>query len=153
MPLCGFNKRMIDGIVTFSDGLFTATLDRGKQNGVDDLSAVATEVREIGLFIDALKERYGSPDDSGKAMPDMIYGIAVFAGGLLKSTLARQRDTDADLAAVFDAQVKEVGGFLEALEKKHQTLKRTNSPEATMKKAVEWIDANSALSSVTTTIE
>lgn len=142
MPLCGFNQQMIEGIVTFSDGLFSATVERGQQNGVDDVSAVATEVREIDLFIDALKSRYGAPDDSGKVMADMIYGIAVFSRGLLRATLAEQGSSRSHIAQVFDGQVRSIGMFLEELEKTHQFLKKSNSPEETMKKAVEWIDAN-----------
>lgn len=144
MPLCGFNQKMIDGIVTFSDGLFTATVERGQQNGIDDVSALATEVQEIDLFIDALKSRYSAPEDTGKSMADMIYGVAVFARGLLRATLAEQRNSLARVDHAFDGQVRNVGEFLEALERRHQLLKKSNSPEQTMKKAVEWIDLNTS---------
>lgn len=142
MPLCGFNEKMIEGIVVFSDGLFAATLERGKENGVEDVKAVDTETREIDLFIQALKDKYGSPDDAEQSMAGMIYGVAVFAGSLLKATLAAQESSKASLGATFDDQVKKVGSFLEELEKTHQVLKRSNSPEQTMKMAVDWIDKN-----------
>ena len=142
MPLCGFNKQMIDGIVIFSQGLFEATIERGVQNKVDDLTAVKREVHEIDLFIKSLHDKYGKPEDATKKMAEMIYGIAVFAGGLFKSTVAHNGHSKVDLKGTFEKQVKKVSEFLEQLENEHQELKKTNTPEETMKKAVQWIDDN-----------
>lgn len=142
MPLCGFNKKMIDGIITFSEGLYEATIERGQQNRVDDLTAVRTEVDEIGLFVKALRDKYKTPDDTSKKMAEMIYGIAVFSGSLFKSTLAQNGHATSDLTTTFQNQVKQIGLFLERLEIKHQELKKTNTPEQTMVKAVQWVDDN-----------
>lgn len=79
MPVCGFNGKMIDGIVVFAQGLFEATIARAKENGVSIEEAFKQEVRDMTLF-------------------------------------------------------------LEALENKHQELKRAHSPHETMRKVVEWID-------------
>jgi hypothetical protein len=142
MPLCGFNKKMIDGIITFSEGLFEATIQRGKQNRVDDFTAVRTEVHEIDLFIKAFRDKYKTPEDTSKKMAEMIYGVAVFSGGLFQSILARNGHATSDFATTFQNQVKEIGLFLERLESKHQELKKTNTPEQTMAKAVQWVDDN-----------
>lgn len=142
MPLCGFNSKMIEGIVTFSEGLYEATIERGRLTNVDDLVAVRTEVKEIELFIKALQEKYGITVETSKKMAEMIYGIAVFSGGLFESTLGQNGSAEAGLKRAFDRQVKKISDFLEQLESKHQELKKTNTPIQTMAKAVEWIDQN-----------
>lgn len=142
MPLCGFNRKMIDGIIIFSEGLFEATIERGRQNKVDDLTAVKTEVEEIDLFIKALQAKYGLTVETSKKMAEMIHGIAIFSGGLFESTLAQNGHAKADLKKAFDQQVKKISDFLEQVENEHQRLKKTNTPEQTMVKAVKWIDDN-----------
>lgn len=142
MPLCGFNNKMIEGIELFSEGLFEATMERGQQNGVTAHSAVESEVREIQLFVSALQQKYGTPEQTPKKMAQMIFGIAVFASGLFESTLAQEKLSSSDLQPQFSQQVRKIGKFLEALESKHQELKKTNTAEQTMIKAVEWIHQN-----------
>lgn len=142
MPLCGFNQKMIEGIVTFSEGLFEATIERGQQNNVNSLTAIKTEVQEIDLFIKALQEKYGMTVETSKKMAEMIYGIAVFSGSLFESTLSQNGHSTEDLKTAFDQRVKRISEFLEQLENKHLELKKTNTPEQTMVKAVQWIDDN-----------
>jgi hypothetical protein len=142
MPLCGFNKKMIEGITLFSQGLFEATIERGRQNKVSDLSAVTTEAHEIDLFLKALKARYASPEDTQKRIAQMIYGIAVFSSALFDSTLSQNGHAETDFKSTFDAEVERITVFLEQLELQHQELKKTNSPEQTMIKAAKWIDQN-----------
>ena len=142
MPLCGFNKKMIDGIVIFSEGLYEATIERGHQNEVSDLTAIETEIEEIDLFIKALQSKYGLTVETSKRMAEMIYGIAVFSGSLFESTLDKNSQADTDLHQAFNQQVKKISLFLEQLENKHQELKKTNTAELTMVKAVQWIDDN-----------
>jgi uncharacterized protein YaaN involved in tellurite resistance len=141
MPLCGFNKKMIDGIAIFSEGLFEATLQRGEENKHDASRAIKNEVTEIELFINRLKRKYGAAVDTPKKMAEMIYGIAVFAGALFESTLA-EANSDKEVKDAFDRKVKAITEFLERVEAKHQDLKKNNSPDETMRKAVEWIDSN-----------
>lgn len=133
---------MIDGIATFSEGLYEATIERGQQNGVTDLTAVTTEIAEIELFIKALQQKYGMTVETSKKMAEMVYGIAVFSGSLFESALPQNGHVKADLKGAFDSRVKEISKFLEQLENKHQELKKANTPEQTMVKAVDWIDKN-----------
>jgi hypothetical protein len=142
MPLCGFNKKMIDGIVIFSEGLYEATIERGHQDKVDDLVAIKTEVKEIDLFVKALQAKYGLTVETSKQMVEMIYGIAVFSGSLFESTLELNGAVNANVRKTFEQQVKNISLFLEQLESKHQELKKKNTPEQTMVKAVQWIDDN-----------
>jgi hypothetical protein len=55
MSVCGFNAKMIDGIVVFAQGLFEATIVRAKENGVSIEGAFKQEVRDIRLFLEALE--------------------------------------------------------------------------------------------------
>jgi hypothetical protein len=72
----------------------------------------------------------------------MIHGITIFSEGLFEATLQRANEQNIDLQTAFRAEVEEIGLFLEALESKYQELKKTNSAEETMRKAVQWIDQN-----------
>lgn len=72
----------------------------------------------------------------------MVRGIAIFAEGLFEATLQRAKDEGKSIEDAFNDEVKEISLFLEALENKHQELKKNHSPKETMKKAVEWIDEN-----------
>ncbi len=58
MPLCGFNKKMIRGIAIFSEGLFEATIQRAEEQRVDISTAFRREVKEIGLFLEALENEH-----------------------------------------------------------------------------------------------
>jgi len=142
MPLCGFNPKMVEGIETFSEGLFEATIDRGHQNKVSDSSAVQTELAEIKLFLQALEEKFGRFDaGDGNSRAEIIYGIALFAHGLFKSTMEQNND-ERLIAKDYDSTVQRVGRFLEQLEGEHQRLKKDNPPEVTMRKAAEWVSKN-----------
>jgi ppGpp synthetase/RelA/SpoT-type nucleotidyltranferase len=140
--LCGFNPKMIEGIVTFSEGLYAATMERGQQNNVTDIAAVKAEIKEIDLFIKALQAKYGMTVESSKKMVEMIFGIAVFSGSLFEDTLSQNGHAKADLKGTFDSRVKEISEFLERCENKSQELQKTNAPEQAMVKAVQWIDEN-----------
>lgn len=72
----------------------------------------------------------------------MIDGIAVFAQGLFEATLARAEEENVSIEEAFKMEVREMSLFLEALENKHQELKRTHSPRQSMEKAVQWIGEN-----------
>ena len=133
---------MIEGIVTFSEGLYEATMERGQQNKVTDIAAVNAEIKEIDLFIKALRDKYGMTVESSKKMVEMVYGIAVFSGSLFESTVSRNGHAKADLRGTFDSQVKEISEFLEKCENKSQELHKTNTPEQAMVKAAQWIDEN-----------
>jgi uncharacterized protein YicC (UPF0701 family) len=141
MPLCGFNEKMIEGIATFSEGLFEATIERGNAKGVDNKTAIETEIDEISIFIEALKSKYKTPDNVTKKMAEMIYGIAVFSGALFQSAMNKSKNGN-ELEVSFYEQVKNISKFLEDLENKHQELKKMYAPKETMKKAVDWIDNN-----------
>lgn len=70
----------------------------------------------------------------------MIQGIAIFAEGLFEATASRAKENNVPVEDAFHAEIKEMQKFLEALENRHQELKRKYTPEEAMAKIVEWID-------------
>lgn len=140
MPLCGFNQKMVDGIVMFGDGLLSATLERGRANNMGDTGAIEVEVSEIRQFIDALKNKYGFLERSDKVMGEMIYGIAVFADGLFRAALSETDHSTGDVSSAFNREINKVGDFLRELELEHQRVKKLLSTQETMKTMASWID-------------
>lgn len=55
--------------------------------------------------------------------PKMVQGIAIFSQGLLEATLERAEENGVSIKEAFEAEVKEITAFLEALEARHQELK------------------------------
>lgn len=134
---------MVDGLTTFSEGLFEATLQRGERNNLPPSEAVRVEINEINSFIEALKSKYGVTVETSKKMAEMIFGIAVFSGALFDSALnGGDSEGSNDLKDQYRQRVKTVGLFLERLEEIHQALRKTHPSHETMTKAVQWIDEN-----------
>lgn len=61
--------------------------------------------------------------------PKMIQGIAVFAEGLFEATVSRAGEENLSLEEAFQIELRDIKLFLQALEDKHQELKRQMSPE------------------------
>lgn len=60
--------------------------------------------------------------------PKMIQGIAMFAEGLFEATAARAAEEKISLPEAFKIELRDIGLFLQALEDKHQALKRQMPP-------------------------
>jgi hypothetical protein len=60
--------------------------------------------------------------------PKMIQGIAIFAEGLFEATVARAREEGKSLPEAFDIELRDIRLFLQAIEDKHQELKRKMPP-------------------------
>src|SRR5574341_1060855 len=59
----------------------------------------------------------------------MIRGIAQFGEDLFESTLARASEEKLSLDEAFKIELRDMGLFLQALEDKHQAVKRKMPPE------------------------
>lgn len=70
----------------------------------------------------------------------MVQGIAIFAEGLFEATVERAKENNISIDQSFNTEIKEIQKFLEALEGKHQELKKSHTPEETMTRVVKWID-------------
>jgi len=69
--------------------------------------------------------------------PKMIHGIALFAEGLFEATAARATEEKMSLPDAFQVELRDIHLFLQALEDKHQELKRQLSPEETARRVAE----------------
>ena len=58
----------------------------------------------------------------------MIQGIAVFAEGLFEATVARAKEEGKTLPEAFEIELRDIRLFLQAIEDKHQELKRKMPP-------------------------
>lgn len=63
--------------------------------------------------------------------PKMIQGISVFAEGLFEATVARAKEEGKSLDEAFQIELRDIRLFLQAIEDKHQELKRKMPPEET----------------------
>lgn len=61
--------------------------------------------------------------------PKMIEGIAIFAEGLFEATVSRANKEGLSIEQAFQIELRDIKMFLQALEDKHQELKRQMSPE------------------------
>ena len=61
--------------------------------------------------------------------PKMIQGIAIFAEGLFEATVARAEEENLSLPEAFQIELRDIGLFLQALEDKHQELKKNFPPK------------------------
>jgi hypothetical protein len=59
----------------------------------------------------------------------MIKGISMFAEGLFEATVARADEEKMSLPEAFKIELRDIGLFLQALEDKHQEVKRHMPPE------------------------
>lgn len=58
MPFCGFNTKMVEGLAIFARGLFEATLDRSRREGISIEQSFEHEVAEMGILLEALETSY-----------------------------------------------------------------------------------------------
>ena len=60
--------------------------------------------------------------------PKMIRGLAIFAEGLFEATLTRAEEEGKSIPEAFQIELRDIGLFLQAIEDKHQDLKRKVPP-------------------------
>ena len=60
--------------------------------------------------------------------PKMIQGIAIFAEGLFEATVARAEEEAMTLPEAFQIELRDIRLFLQAIEDRHQELKRKMPP-------------------------
>ena len=58
MPMCGFNPKILEGLALFAQGVYESALRLAKERDVSIEDAMEIEIREMGVFLAALDERY-----------------------------------------------------------------------------------------------
>jgi hypothetical protein len=73
----------------------------------------------------------------------MVTGLATFASGLFEATVERAKEKGISIDRAYEEEVVELGQFLEALEKKYQSVKGNGkgSNRRVLAKVVDWIAA------------
>jgi hypothetical protein len=81
MPFCGFHPKMVTGLVIFAEGLFAATLERAQANNITIEQAYQQEVKELGIFLEALENRYQiAKDQNGISRREVMEQVAAWVG-------------------------------------------------------------------------
>jgi len=79
MPFCGFNPKMIRGLAIFAEGLFEATVTRADEEGKTIPDAFQTELRDIGLFLQAIEDKHQElkrkmpPAEAAAGVADLVF--------------------------------------------------------------------------------
>ncbi len=74
MPLCGFNQKMLEGLVAFHEGLVEhGLIDRAKKKGQSVEQTLETELSDMERF---LGETYRINDSQKKAITEAITNYA-----------------------------------------------------------------------------
>ena len=58
MPLCGFDKKMLNGLTLFAQSLYEAAMRKSKEKHITIEQAMKIEIEEMNEFLFALDERY-----------------------------------------------------------------------------------------------
>ena len=67
MPLCGVNKKMIEGISVFAEGIFEETLKRSREQKITLEEAFKNEIKDLGIFLETIENKY---QELQKGYPD-----------------------------------------------------------------------------------
>lgn len=135
MPLCGFNKTMINGLKEFFDGLYVQALKRAQDEKVPVLEVLGMEVEEMSGFKEALESKNNPKLDS-------TLGLALLARGIYRETkekCAREEDFN----RVYDQVVDENLEFFWSMDDEYYKKLRPSLsiPEA-LSKLGDWCDKN-----------
>ena len=87
MPLCGFNPKMLDGLVHFQEGLVEHGLyGRSRETGQTVEQRLQEELDDMGRFSKEI-DNLNDPE-----MRDLVKGLSTFAGAFYR--LARRKGLD-----------------------------------------------------------
>jgi hypothetical protein len=79
MPVCGFNPKMIQGIVLFSQGLCESVVKRAREQNVDISIAIEREIKEMSVFLAALDEKYYTDIGGGKTVEQAVKDLVAWS--------------------------------------------------------------------------
>jgi hypothetical protein len=58
MPLCGFDKKMLEGLTIFAQSLYEAALRKSREKDITIEKAMEVEIEEMNAFLFALDSKY-----------------------------------------------------------------------------------------------
>jgi len=132
MPLCGFDKEMLDGLDMFYNGLAEAVTRKSKLQNITIVQAIEAEIEEMNEFISELS------NVGNELLNQRLAGIASYALSFYSETLKRHKETKEDINKIIKKVLLETRNFLFEFDKMYEEyFRKTNSP---MKELISWIN-------------
>ena len=131
MPLCGFNRKMLDGLRQFGEGLFDQALKRAQDDSLSLPDSVKAEIEEMNIFLDILSV----PSESARV--NTVLGVTLVARA---SYWAAQGETEEEIRSNFMRKLDENIAFLRRMDAKYyDEFRPGREPEDALKLLCEWI--------------
>lgn len=128
MPLCGFNKKMIDGLRQFSEGLYDQAEIRAREDKISLRESFDNEITEMDIFQQILSKK------------DFIRLQALIGVAHLAQSLYRNgQGLDAPKEKFFEAFEEQLDFFIELDDKYYKELRPDSSPKIALQKLGQWI--------------
>ena len=128
MPLCGFNKKMIDGLRQFSEGLYDQAEIRAKEDKISLRESFDNEIAEMDIFRQILSKK-------DFVRLQALIGVTHFAQSLYR----KGQGLDHPKEKFFEAFEKQLGFFIELDDKYYKELRPDTDPKTALQKLGEWI--------------
>ena len=138
MPMCGFDKPMLDGLDLFYRGLADAVIRRSKEDRISVEKAIDLELEDMNEFIQELT-KLTTELDKHKLIGLTNYGKSFYLGAL-----ERSKQKGILIEKAMDNEIKETRAFLYSVDDQYyKHLKgKKDSP---IKELVQWMEKNATI--------
>lgn len=133
MPMCGFDKQMLDGLGMFYKGLAEAVLRKSKESNITVEEAISIELKDMNDF---LKELVILSNELNK---HKLIGITNYAKAFYLGALKQSKEEGILIKEAMDNQIKETRNFLFEVDK-HFYDHLEGKKEKPMTELVKWIE-------------
>lgn len=133
MPMCGFDKQMLDGLDEFHQGLVEAVKKKSKKDSITVEEAVMWELKEMNLFLKELVI-LGNEVNKQKLMGIANYSMAFYLGALGKS-----KEKGIDIVEAMGEEMKSNRNFLSEIDSYYYDYLE-GKKENPMRELISWMD-------------
>ncbi len=130
MPLCGFNRKMLEGLSLFAEGLFEQAIKRSGEDGLSLEESLKQEISEMDIFREIL--------DSKGARFQVLKGITLIAQDLYRQGIASTAEEIKE--NFFDAVAEEKDFCVELDKEYYENLRPIFGPVKALHQLSPWID-------------
>lgn len=133
MPVCGFDKNMLDGLEKFLTGLIDAIERNSKLNNTSKEKTIEEEIKEMEEFVKELQVL------RNKLNKEKLIGLVYFARAFYLSSLQRAKEENIDVNEAMKKEIKDTINFFDEVDKiYYERLKgKVSQP---LKELVKWIE-------------
>lgn len=132
MPLCGFDKQMLDGLDMFHRGLADSIIRKSKEVGITLEESIHQELDEMNEFIKELQKLPNRVDKQ------KLIGLANYAQSFYEGSLQRSRKDSIEINEAMDLEIKTTRNFLYEVDRCYEEDLKGKVPDP-IKKLVEQI--------------